>query len=527
MVILTVKKLSAAALGFALAAGPVSANSSVAGAPRIETPNLSTQGMLLAETADDLFLDVPEEESSEDAALDDVPEEEPSEDAARETTTTGAPPTPLNNAEGVPPDPLFEPEQAAAAVGQAPATVGVGGFVQNELAYTYTDPDHFSKFRTRARLKLSGALNARTKWQVSGSFFYDPIFEIEDRFYPDRVEDDQKLDGWIDESFVDIDADAWEFRVGRQHIIWGEMVGLFFADVVSALDLREFILPDFDLIRIPQWAARAEYFSGDFHAEFIYIPVVTKDNLGEFGGDYRPNLVALPAGVSSAFMEDKMLNDPGEDFGAGTRVSYLNNGWDLSAFYYSSPNKTATFARQLFVSSAGATVLFKPTHDRIHQFGGTLAKDFGAFVLKSEAVQTLDRQLSVFRSTDFDGLADTDELRYVVGIDWAGGTGHSVNVQFFQTWFQQHDSNMAVKELESGASIFLTTTSLHPDITPEVLWIRSLDRNEWLLEAKVTWEFARNWRGVLGADIFEGQQNRLLGQFNNSDRVYYELRYSF
>lgn len=515
MRITVIIKLHAVALALTLAAvGPAgAADDAIQIMLPGDAPFLPPQGILVAESADDLFLDVPEEGTTEDLA----PEK---------ATTSEAPVAP-DGTEDATADVLFEPDEATANVDEAPPQVKVSGFVQNELAYTYPDPDHFSKFRTLARLRLNGTLNPRMKWQLSGTFFYDPIFDIEDRFYPDRVEDDQKLDGWIDESFVDIDADAWEFRIGRQHIIWGETVGLFFADVVSALDLREFVLPDFELIRIPQWAARAEYFSEDFHAEFIYIPVVTKDNLGEFGGDYRPNPFVLPLGVNGVFVEDKMLNDAGEDFGVGTRLSYLKDGWDLSTFYYTSPDKTAAFARQLIVSPSAATLIVKPIHDRIHQVGATLAKDFGTFVLKSEAIQTFNRQLSVSRLADLDGLQDTDELRYLIGIDWAGEQGQNVNLQFFQTWFQDHDSDMGVKELESGASILLTTTGFHPDITPEVLWIRSLDRNDWLLEAKVTWEFAHDWRGVLGADIFEGPQNRLFGQFDNSDRVYYELRYSF
>ena len=69
------------------------------------------------------------------------------------------------------------------------------------------------------------------------------------------------------ETYLDVSAGDWDFRLGRQQIVWGEMVGLFFADVVSAKDLREFVLPDFDYLRIPQWSVRTEYFKGDFHGE--------------------------------------------------------------------------------------------------------------------------------------------------------------------------------------------------------------------------------------------------------------------
>ena len=49
----------------------------------------------------------------------------------------------------------------------------------------------------------------------------------------------------------------------------GEMVGPFFAEVVSTRELREFIPTEFDLMRIEQRAVRAEYYNDDFHAELL------------------------------------------------------------------------------------------------------------------------------------------------------------------------------------------------------------------------------------------------------------------
>ena len=296
---------------------------------------------------------------------------------------------------------------------------------------------------------------------------------------------------------------------------------------VWTIDLREFVLPDFDLIRIPQWAIRAEYFKDDFHGEFVYIPFMTIDDLGEFGAEYFPFPITLPAGVQSVFLEDKTPSDPGDEFGTGARGSWLKNGWDFSLFYYTSPDKTAAFERTIDFGVLPTTVFFKPVHDRIHQVGTTIAKDFGSFVFKAEAIETTDRRISVTDIPDFDGLEDSNELRYVLGIDWAGETGHNANLQFFQTWLQDHEPSMIYKELETGVSIFLTTTQWHRDIKPEVLWIRSLDRNEWLLETKLTWSFAADWRAVLGTDIFEGPSTGVLGQFDSTDRVYWEFRYSF
>ena len=484
----------------------------------------STKHLVVALVIAALGSAVHAQESFDDLFEDSAPASEDAAGASDEATPAESAPAAADVGSF---DDLFVETPAAVAAAAASSTgVRLTGFVQNELAYGYTGPDpHFQHFLTRAKLYLKGSFNSRVSWQVGGHLQYNPVFDFE-TFYPDRVDRDQKVDGWVDETFLDISAGKWEFRLGRQHIIWGEMVGLFFADVISALDLRQFILPDFELIRIPQWALRAEYYAGDFHGEFVYIPYMTIDDQGEFGAEFFPFPVTPPPGVNVRFLDDKTPNDPISDYGLGARASYLKNGWDMSLFYYTSPDKTAAYERELRVG-ASPQLLFRPIHERIHQVGSTVSKGFGSFVLKAEAIQTMDRLMTVTRPSSPDGLVETDELRYVIGADWAGFDGYNANFQFFQTWFQDHDRDMLFKELETGMSILVRTTSWHPDITPEVLWIRSLNRDEWLLQPKISWDFARNWRAVLGADIFEGNPTNLFGRFDNSDRVYYELRYSF
>ena len=498
--------------------------------------------LLAEESMDDLFeSDDAEDESEEPAETPNTPVA-PEQDAVTSETPadaerlTAEPAAPAD--QGAQPQPSATADEAMLAVPQsttpvAPETVAAGsqstfrmsGFVQNEAAYTYASPDHFSKFRTRAKVKLGGRLSERVKWQLAGDLSYDPNYDF-NHFYNSSVRRDQSVDGYIDESFLDIDADSWEIRLGRQHIVWGEMVGLFFGDVVSALDLREFVLPDFETIRIPQWAARAEYFNSNFHADLIWLPFVTGNELGKFGSDFYLFPIELPDGVRANFRHDKMPHDVGEDSGFGARVSYLLDGWDMSLFYYTSPDRNQALIRRIEVAPSNFDLTFLPTHNRIHQVGATIAKDLGSVVLKAEAVETTDRLISRSSLLDADGLAKSNELRYVVGADWSGD-GHNINVQVFQTWLQDQKPDMIFHELESGFSVLLTSTHFDPKITPEILWIRGLDRNEWLLEAKLTWNLSNDWRGILGADVFHGPQTGVLGEFHAKDRVYYELRYSF
>ena len=157
-------------------------------------------------------------------------------------------------------DALFGDDLPKLTSSQNNSGTGIKGFIQFEAARTIAEPEHWSKLRSRAELGTSGKLGDSMKWKVGARFDYDFAYAIND-FYPSDVEKNQRHGIELRENYLDYSYGNWDFRFGKQHVVWGEMVGLFFADVVSARDLREFVLPEFDQMRIPQWAVRAEYFA--------------------------------------------------------------------------------------------------------------------------------------------------------------------------------------------------------------------------------------------------------------------------
>jgi hypothetical protein len=398
----------------------------------------------------------------------------------------------------------------------------VTGFYQNDAAYTYPGTGHWSRFNNTLDLATQGRTAGGIEWKLGGRFNYDATFDMND-YYPPAVRKDQRFEAKVREAYMDFSAVGLDFRLGRQHIVWGEMVGMFFADVVSAKDMRQLVLPDFDMIRIPQWAARAEYFHGDWHAEGVWIPYMSYDNIGKPGAEFYPfNPPAIP-GVQTIIAAEKRPNSL-SDMSYGTRLSYLKNGWDISGFYYTANDTSAAFSRQTITPT---TLLYEPIHKRIHQVGVTLGKDLGPMVLKAEAIFTKDKLFSTSRATDSDGLVKQDTLDYIVGLEWSFPQETRFNVQLFQRWYTNHDAGLIPAELESGASVMLSTQALHPRLEPEILFIRSLNRDDWSAQLKLTWKLDGNWRLAAGADIFSGPATGLFGQFDNKDRVYTELRFSF
>lgn len=405
----------------------------------------------------------------------------------------------------------------------AEAGSGIKGFVQFEAARTTASPDHWSKLRTRADLNSQGKLSDNVKWKLGARFDYDAVYSIND-FYNSDVQKDQRANAVLRENYLDYSAGNWDFRLGKQHVVWGEMVGFFFADVVSARDMREFLLPDFDQLRTPQWAARAEYFSDDYHAEFLWIPVATYDDIGKPGSEFYPNQPA-PPGLNIRYQQELRPERNTDNMNYGLRLSTLKSGWDVSAFYYRSTDINQTFYREIIIAPT-PTLVYQARHDRISQVGSTLAKDFGDVVLKGEAVYTRGRSFSTLNAMDSDGVTPQNTIDWAAGLDFTLPAESRFNIQIFQRQYFNYDSDIISDKRENGYSL-LFNTKIFNNWEAQATFISSTNRTDWLFRPRVTWSFERNWRLLVGADVFKGPPTSLFGQYDQKDRVYSEVRYSF
>lgn len=404
------------------------------------------------------------------------------------------------------------------ASGEIGATSAWKGYVQGELARAYRAPAHWSKARLRVELIREGRLTDAIKWKIGGRFDYDAAYD-RSAFYPPAVRDDQRSEFSLRENYLDISAGDWNIRLGRQHIVWGEIVGTFVADVVSAKDMREFVLPEFGQLRIPQWAARAEYFRNDFHAEALWIPVPSFDKIGKPGADFYPH----PLPVAADYLGEQTPARKLSNSNYGFRLSQLKNGWDVSAFYYHSLDAAPTFYR---VGGDATRFIFQPRHDKIDQAGATVTKDLGSAVLKTELVYTRGRQFNVTRLSDPDGLVRQNTLDYAIGLDFTPTADTRMNVQFLQRIFFAHDADIVADKRENAASL-LVTHQLAPRVEAQALLIRSLNRADWLFSPQLSWNFERNWRLMLGVDVLSGPSTGVFGRFDGNDRAYALLRYAF
>jgi hypothetical protein len=392
----------------------------------------------------------------------------------------------------------------------------------NTTAYDFRDPKHWSRAVVRTQVGTQGG-SGDVKWKANVRLDVDPVY-FNSGFYPEDVKKDQRADFFLRETYIDAPLGGFQLRLGKQNIVWGEMVGLFFADVVSARDQRDFVLPDFDIIRIPQWAARIERFGENSHAEVIWLPVPEVDNIGKPGAEFYPFRAPSPPGLGQQVNDEVTPARTWKNSNLGARVSTLQSGWDLSAFYYRSTDVNPTFYRDIILGPT-PTLVFTPRHDRIWQVGGTVGKAFGSVVGKAEAIYTAGRKFNVKRLNEPEGVVPQDTLDYVVGVDFTLPRETRLNLQYFERVFFKWDPDLFQDRREAGITVLLSGKVA--SFTPELLLIQGLDHNDRMARWKLGWSATRNWRLTAGVDVFHGPPTGLFGRFNDRDRVYGEARYDF
>lgn len=401
----------------------------------------------------------------------------------------------------------------------APASPWTGS-VGLRAAYAYGEPSHLSSLVLRGEVSRKVHFGD-AKGKLSVRCEYDAAYRSD--FYSNEVRKDQRSDCMFRETYLDFSAsDNWDFRLGRQNVVWGEVPGMAIADVVSAWDTRLAPIPYPSLVsdmRIPQWAAVAERSIGDVHASFLFIPYATVNRIGKHGSDFYPSSVSFPA----TFLEEERPDRSFDGVNYGMRLSKLVSGWDASAFYYRSTDVMPTFAR---VSPLGAPPIFQPKHDRIHQLGGTLSKDISDnAIFKAEGVYTQGRRFLSLNPFAASGLVPQKTFDYAVGADFTLPKETRLSAYFFQRVFIDHDPSTAMREVESGASVFLQK-NLGNNVEAEMLFVYSFNGGS-VFRPQVSWKFEKNWRLAGGVEMYNGKPSGLLGRFDKQDRVFTEVRYMF
>jgi hypothetical protein len=384
------------------------------------------------------------------------------------------------------------------------------------------DPD-VSKGRLTAWvhgvLRLTPAITVR----MGARGWYDAVYETDQ--YPPAVRDEFRYDIVPREAFLDVaPSDRLEFAVGRQVVVWGDAVALFFADVFNPKDLREFITWDLADQEIPLLGLTAGYrILPDVRWELAASPEVARIEVAPPGADFAFRRLEPPPGVRVRVVDDD-VDDFDVDHGRiGTRLTAYHAGVEGSLFYLAGREELPTFDRRIVTPTR---VRVQPVMPLLHRTGGTVAYASRDWVFRAEAVAAFGKRFQTDVLTDLDGLTPGTELDYVVSATRTV-LGWDTNVQFFETYRFVGSVPPADPEHETSGSIFVRTDLWNARLEPSLLVVSALDRPSAWVRPLLLWKLTDTWSTHVGADIFLGRDDTLFGQFDRATRITVGLTANF
>ena len=332
-------------------------------------------------------------------------------------------------------------------------------------------------------------------------------------------------DAELRELYVDGRVGPAFLRIGKQQIVWGQADGLRVLDVVNPFSFREFVWPDPQDRRIPLWAIKTEAPLGSATLQLLWLPDPTFDEIPLGNAAFAvttPLLVPQAAGpiVVEPVRRPSGLRDSSD---GGARLAMFVGGWDVTLNYlyhtYDDPVP--------FVALRDGVPVVAPAYERSRLFGTTVSNAFGSTTVRGEIGYSTDRWFITTDATDLDRVFPSDELAFVVGLDNTALADTLLSVQYFQSTVRDPAESMTRLRRERQGTFLLQRSWRNESIRVRALWLRSLDRGDGAVQARLSWQASANLSIGMSAEWFYGERTGLFGEFRDASRAGLDVQWSW
>jgi hypothetical protein len=332
------------------------------------------------------------------------------------------------------------------------------------------------------------------------------------------------------EAYLDMYFSSVDVRVGKQQIIWGKADGVFITDIVSPKDLTEFLLRDFDEIRMGITSVKADYYIGDNTLEMVWIPTFTPTKFAPEGSIWRPAMPAFPVKpVIDRSREEVQPNLDNSEFFAkfSALTEYID--FEVMGGYAWDDDPTMHVVKHMDFSNPQHPVLtgitVYPEHHRLTIGGGSFSTTLGPIVLRGEGAYYQGKYFNTNDPRAKESVVKKDYLHYLLGIDYTLMDWH-LSGQFIQQAILDYDDFIQNDQYSNMATFLATKDYLNETLNLSFFMYYDFNNEASLIRPKVTYDLADAFEILVGANIFTGTEG-MFGQFHDNSMVYTKLKYSF
>lgn len=335
------------------------------------------------------------------------------------------------------------------------------------------------------------------------------------------------------ELYLDLYFEKFDIRIGRQQIVWGKADGVFITDIVSPLNLTEFLLPDFDEIRRGVTAVKLDYFIGNNTIELIAIP--------QFTPSLKPNESSIwyiqpefPA--PTTFDWSRSTIKPSlENSELFLKYSVLTSkiDFELMAAYTWDDTPSMHVQKEMGMDTSNmpaspilTALNISPEHHRLNVVGGSFSSEIKGVVVRGEAAYYNGKYFQTADPLADDALIQKDYLHYVVGFDFNIGSV-KMSTQFVQQYILEYEEMMDKPETQNTATFMARYDMMRETLHLELFSYLGINDKDALIRPKITYDFDDSFSIQVGANIFVGEREGMFGQYKDNSMVYTKLKFNF
>lgn len=234
-----------------------------------------------------------------------------------------------------------------------PDRIQVLGWARSETAYGFHKQSDdvlaapYNKVESREQLFLAARYQRGKQYEATASGLLE--FDVFDHRTAYQTT--------VREMYVGGIWDGFALRIGNQRIAWGKGDAISPNDVVNPRDLRDPLLTDTELRRIPTFLVRADIESGAHALQLLFQPFFIPDGYDISGSNWSIIQPTTPESIRGLFrlingLFDPTLHDPAQKLFAqttlptnpsgGARYTYTGHNFDVSLYYHFGYNTTPT-----------------------------------------------------------------------------------------------------------------------------------------------------------------------------------------
>ncbi len=329
------------------------------------------------------------------------------------------------------------------------------------------------------------------------------------------------------QAYMDLFAGPFDLRVGKQQVIWGKANGVFVTDIVSPKDYSEFILPDFEEVRLGINSVRANYYRGNRVLELVWVPIFTPDNIPDEDSIWSRDRFFFPVDPVYDSSEKEVENNL-KNSEVFARFSSLGRSLDVELVGGYKWQDTPTLHMEKTVDPATSkitSITITPEYHRLGVFGGSFSTDISGYVLTGEGAYYSGEYFLTKDSEIKDGVDKKNYLHYMLGLDKKIGRWN-VNIQYIQKNILDYDSYIKDYELTDTATFMINSDFFNNKLLTELFIYYGVNDKDYLLRPKLNYEFDNGFELIAGVDSFGGDEGKF-GEFSGNDMGYTKFKYSF